>query len=165
MKPKTMLMSAALIAATAGGAAWLFAREAPEPDRSAGIELAAAGPVVTVYKNPNCVCCEAWADHLRSAGFEVALEPVEDMAAVKRWTAVPDELQACHTAVVEGRIIEGHVPADLIRQFLAERTADRGLAVPGMPLGAPGMEGPYDEQSFDVLAFGGPGSTRVYASR
>lgn len=102
--------------------------------------------------------------HLRENGFKVKTVATDDLAAVKVQHGVRPQLQACHTAVVEGYIIEGHVPADVITRLLDERPAFVGLSVPGMPMGSPGMDGSYSEP-YDVLGFDGAGNTEVYASR
>ncbi|GHE22914.1 DUF411 domain-containing protein [Halomonas urumqiensis] len=100
----------------------------------------AKDPVVTVYKDPNCGCCSAWAEHLEDSGFEVRQHDTRDMRAVKIEHGVSPELSSCHTAVVDGYVIEGHVPADDIHRLLDEKSELAGLAVPGMPHGSPGME-------------------------
>ena len=105
-------------------------------------------------------------DHLREKGFQVDARDVPDVMAVKRKHGVPPVLESCHTAVVDGYIIEGHVPADVIDQLLRERPKLAGLAVPGMPLGSPGMEAPGQKaERYDVVAFDARGGTRVYARR
>jgi len=117
---------------------------------------------MTVYKSPWCGCCGAWVDHLRANGFSVAVEEREDLGPVKRGFGVPEPLHSCHTAVVEGYVIEGHVPAADILRLLAERPQARGLAVPGMPVSAPGMEQGAEQDPYEVILFGG-GAPRVYA--
>lgn len=99
-------------------------------------------PSMTVHKHPSCGCCSVWIEHVREAGFRVDVRDVEDMASVKDAAGVPMEAASCHTAEVAGYFIEGHVPAADIARLLRERPAARGLAVPGMPLGSPGMEHP-----------------------
>ena len=123
-----------------------------------------ASQQVVVYKTPTCGCCKAWVDHLRANGFDVVERDSADLAPVKVAHGVPGALESCHTAVVDGYVIEGHVPADLVAKLLAERPEVAGLAVPGMPAGSPGMEGPYKE-AYDVLAFQKDGRTTVYARR
>ena len=124
---------------------------------------AAAEPAeIHVYKSPTCGCCSKWIDHLRANGFSVRTTDVPDVTPIKRENAVPPRLSACHTAFVEGYVIEGHVPAQDVKRLLAERPAVSGLAVPGMPIGSPGMEGPNPER-YDVLAFDGS-DTSVFAS-
>jgi hypothetical protein len=125
----------------------------------------AAPPEVHVYKDPDCGCCGAWAEHMRRNGFRVATHDVRDLAAVKRKHGVPEKLGSCHTATVAGYTIEGHVPADAVRRLLAQRPDGViGLAVPGMPLGSPGMESPTP-QRYDVLAFDAKGGSRIYERR
>jgi hypothetical protein len=141
---------------------------------SAGMALAALAlwwlvPVasateITVYKSPSCGCCSKWEDHLRANGFDVVSKHVEDVAPVKAWLGVPSGLEACHTAEVDGYVVEGHVPADLIKRLLQERPRVMGLAVPGMPQGSPGMEQGYKEP-YDILTFDAEGNTAVYARR
>jgi hypothetical protein len=121
-------------------------------------------PVAVMYKDAHCDCCAKWGDHLRANGFTVISNNVTDLQAVKRRHGVPASLQSCHTAEVGGYIVEGHVPADLIQKMLRERPAIAGIAVPGMPVGSPGMEWTYTEP-YDVIAFTRSGTTSVYASR
>jgi hypothetical protein len=127
------------------------------------LPLRAAGKVrVEVYKSAGCGCCSMWVQHLQASGFEVVAQDVDDLDAVKRMAGVPGHLAACHTALVEGYVVEGHTPAAAIQRLLAERPAIRGLAVPGMPAGSPGMPGPEPER-YDVIAFG-DGGERVFMS-
>jgi hypothetical protein len=112
----------------------------------------AGGPVVEVFKSTTCGCCALWVDHLRANGFEVKVSDVRDAAAYRARFRVPNALGACHTATVAGYAIEGHVPAREIKRLLAEGPKAAGLAVPGMPLGSPGMEGPRTEP-YEVLLF------------
>ena len=122
----------------------------------------AAGPVVTVTKDPNCGCCNDWVEHLRQAGFTVEVRDVRDINRVKARLGVPSELAACHTAQVAGYVVEGHVPAAVVRRLLTEKPKAKGVAVPGMPAGSPGMETPDGRtDEYDVILFG-PGR-RSYA--
>jgi len=123
-----------------------------------------ASPVVTVYKDAGCECCAKWVKHVASNGFVVTVHDVQNMDEIKRTMNVPTALQSCHTAVVDRYVIEGHVPADLIRKLIAEKSPALGLAVPGMVTGSPGMEGGKAEP-YKVIAFERSGKTRVYASR
>jgi hypothetical protein len=120
--------------------------------------------VITVYKDPNCGCCMKWIEHLNKSGFVVMPKDMLKMDEVKANMGVPKELQSCHTGIVDKYVIEGHVPADVIKKFLAEKPADKGLAVPGMPAGSPGMEGGRVDK-YDIIAFSANGKTRVYAKR
>ena len=125
----------------------------------------AAKPIaIKVYKTPQCGCCKAWVQHLSKNGFQVETVDLPDLAMVKQKYGVKPALEACHTALVNGYVVEGHVPADVIKRLLTERPAVVGLSVPGMPAGSPGMEGAMKER-YDVLTFDRAGRSRVYASR
>lgn len=122
-------------------------------------------PAVKVYKSPSCGCCGDWIDHMREHGFEVEVVDTNDMATVKTALGVPPEMGSCHTAEIGDYLVEGHVPAPDVKAFLAEANGARGLAVPGMPVGSPGMEMegmPADP--YDVVAFSTDGSTAVFRS-
>lgn len=129
-------------------------QDAPAPD----------APLVTLYKNPTCSCCADWGEHMEASGFRVEVKEGADLARVKQEVGVPFDLSSCHTAVVDGYALEGHVPADVVRKLLAERPDIAGLAVPGMPRGVPGMPG-EGLGSYDVVAFEQGGATDVYASK
>ncbi len=118
---------------------------------------------ITVYKDPGCRCCKNWIDHLVKHGYGVDAKDTPAMADVKRTLGVPDALTSCHTAVVNGYLIEGHVPAADIARLLKQRPKVAGLAVPGMPMGSPGMEGP-SKQHYQVLSFDKSGKTKVFAT-
>lgn len=111
---------------------------------------------VTVHKDPNCGCCAGWVKHLRDAGFTVQVEETADLDAVRNRLGIPSDLAACHTAEVAGYLVEGHVPAAAVRRLLSERPIAKGLAVPGMPVGSPGMEG-GTPQPYTVVLFGAGG--------
>ncbi len=97
---------------------------------------------VEVYKSPWCGCCAAWVDHLEQNGYTAIVHDVDDLSAIKQMAGVPQDQRSCHTAMIDGYVIEGHVPASAIDRLLAERPEIHGLTVPGMPQGSPGMEGP-----------------------
>ncbi len=119
---------------------------------------------IKVYKDPNCGCCKEWVKHLEANGFKVETMDMPDLSLLKQKYGVKQELQACHTAIVGGYVVEGHVPADVIKQMLKEKPAIAGVAVPGMPMGSPGMEGASKER-YNVLTFDRAGRTTVYAER
>lgn len=123
-------------------------------------------PPIKVFKSPTCTCCTGWVEHLRAAGFTVDVTDTADMNAVKMAMGVPPEMGSCHTAEIDGVVIEGHVPAADIADFMAERPEGvRGLAVPGMPVGSPGMEMPgQPADPYDVVAFSDDGTAAVYRS-
>lgn len=118
-------------------------------------------PEVVVHRDPSCGCCGAWAQHLTRAGFPVKIVETGNLNAVKRRLGVPDDLVSCHTAEVAGYVVEGHVPASAIQRLLAQELQATGLAVPGMPIGAPGMDGGPPE-TYEVVLFG-PQGRRTFA--
>lgn len=122
-------------------------------------------PTIKVYKSPTCGCCALWVDHMREAGFELDVEDTDDMIDVKVDAGLPLQLQSCHTALVNGYVFEGHIPAEVIARFLAEKPSASGLAVPGMPIGSPGMEFGDRVDPYDVLQFDAAGNTSIYESR
>ena len=125
------------------------------------VAFAAQEPLITVHKDPSCGCCSGWVQHLQKAGFVTKVFDTNDIDAVKKRLGVPDDLAACHTAEVAGYVIEGHVPAAALRRFLAEKPQAKGLAVPGMPIGSPGMEGGKPEK-YDVVLFGPAGRRTLH---
>jgi hypothetical protein len=126
-------------------------------------EVISKGPTITVYKDASCGCCKSWIEHLIKHGYRVDAKDSDDMTEIKRSLGVPEALTSCHTAVVNGYLIEGHVPAADIARLLKTKPKVAGLAVPGMPMGSPGMEGPRT-QKYDVLSFDKAGKTKVFAS-
>jgi hypothetical protein len=126
-----------------------------------GVPAQAAGPQVSVVKTPTCGCCSKWIEHLKANGFTVTFRDVPSTAEYRRLNGVPDSLQSCHTAVVAGYTIEGHVPAADIHRLLKEKPKAVGIAVPGMPLGSPGMESTRSD-AYSVLLFHKDGSTSVF---
>jgi hypothetical protein len=118
-------------------------------------------PAITVHRDPTCGCCGGWIEHLRRAGFPVTVVETRDLETVRDRLGVPAELAACHTAQVQGYVVEGHVPAAAIRRLLVERPQAVGVAVPGMPMGSPGMEGGTPEV-YAVVLFG-PQGRRTFA--
>ena len=130
---------------------------------AAAAPLAVAAPTtrVEVWNDPSCGCCDGWVRHMRAAGYKVTVHQVADMQAVKEANGVPDALQSCHTAAVEGYVVEGHVPAADVRRLLAERPRARGLSAPGMPPSSPGMDIPG--MPYEVVLFGAPDGDRVWA--
>ncbi len=119
---------------------------------------------ITVYKDPDCGCCVEWVKHVRKAGFIVTVNDMRDMESVKRSMGVPKTLESCHTARIGRYTIEGHVPADVIIKLLDETPDALGLAVPGMPMGSPGMEGARLDH-YNVMLFDKAGASRIYVSR
>src|SRR6187549_1894615 len=123
-----------------------------------------AGPLVEVFKSPTCGCCSQWVEHMRKNGFNVHATDVNDLTAIKKSRGVPDQVQSCHTAVVNGYVVEGHVPAADVQRMLKEKPAIAGIAVGGMPAGSPGMDYPgVTPQPFNVTSFDKSGALRVFA--
>jgi hypothetical protein len=131
--------------------------------KSAPAKAAAAKTAVAVYQTPTCGCCGKWVEHMQANGFATTVTDLPDLAETKAKHRVPAQLQSCHTSVVGGYVIEGHVPAEDIRRLLREKPAILGLAAPGMPAGSPGMDVPHSP-AFDVIAFDKDGHTRVFAT-
>lgn len=115
---------------------------------------------ITVHKDPTCGCCTGWVRHLQKNGFAATVIETSEIDAVKKRLGVPDDLASCHTAEIAGYVIEGHVPVQAIRRLLTEKPTVKGLAVPGMPVGSPGMEGGAPE-TYEVVLFG-PAGRRPY---
>jgi hypothetical protein len=128
------------------------------------VATTSAPPRITVFKDPDCGCCKSWIDHLRKHGFDVAVRDTSDVSAAKRTGRVPAQLHSCHTAFVNGYVVEGHVPAADIQRLLRDKPRVAGIAVAGMPAGSPGMEVPGRADKYDVVAFNRDGTTRVFAS-
>ena len=121
-----------------------------------------SGPLVTVFKTPTCGCCGKWVEHLKANGFTVKVQEVNDTSAYERQYRVPRSMVSCHTAVLNGYTIEGHVPAAEIKRLLSELPKAVGLAVPGMPVGSPGMESAHSD-AYSVFVFDESGHSSIYA--
>jgi len=147
-------LAAVLVVAGAGLVWWMVS--------GSGGGTAQAGEVV-VYKSPTCGCCKDWIKHMEQAGFSVTVHNTNDVDPIKDRYGVPYDMGSCHTAVVDGYVVEGHVPATDVKRMLAEKPAITGLAVPGMPNGAPGMEQGGERDRYKVIAFGPKGNS-VFAS-
>lgn len=124
---------------------------------------AATLPEVLVYKSPTCGCCGSWVDHMKASGFRVKVIEENDITAVKQRFGVPEHLGSCHTALVGGYVVEGHVPASAVKRLLKEKPTAVGVSVPGMPIGSPGMDGPNPEP-FSTQLFDERGRARIYES-
>jgi len=127
---------------------------------SANLAWAADGEV---YKSPSCGCCKLWVKHMQEQGFELAVHNVQNMQPVKLEAGIQPQYMSCHTAKIDGYVIEGHVPAEDVKRLLATRPQVKGIAVAGMPAGSPGMEQGDRTQPYQVLAFDEHGRTRVFS--
>lgn len=126
-------------------------------------QTSSAAIEVTVFKSPTCGCCKEWVEHLRKHAFTVVSKNTSDVSNVKRTAHVPTGLYSCHTAFVNGYVVEGHVPAEDIHRMLKDKPKIAGIAVPGMPAGSPGMEAGSRKDAYDVVAFKRDGTTSVFA--
>lgn len=136
-------------------------QEKIQVEQAAAQQAEAAETEITVYKRPNCMCCTKWAEYLEENGFSVTQTPSDTLQAVKDHYGVPEERESCHTALVEGYVVEGHVPVESINKMLEERPDARGIAVPDMPTGTPGMGN--DGSPYEVYIFDAAGNDSVYA--
>jgi hypothetical protein len=130
---------------------------------AAQLPAMAADIPVKLYKNPSCYCCDLWAKHLEENGFKVEIINTTDMASIKQANGVPEKLEGCHTALVEGYVVEGLVPAEFVKRMLKEHRPIKGISLPGMPVGAPGMPGTH-AQTLNVYTLESTKAPTVYAS-
>lgn len=159
----TILLAAFTLVFTVAGAS---AARHGDGTAHAAATPAPARTVIQVYKSPTCGCCKNWVDHIRANGFQTEIFDItdEELQARKAKLGVGPRLASCHTAIVNGYVVEGHVPAADIQRMLKEKPAIIGIAAPGMPVGSPGMEVPGGRKdTYDVVAFSKGGATRVYA--
>jgi hypothetical protein len=129
----------------------------------AGRAAAKASRVIKIYKSPSCGCCGEWTRILGKYGFVTQVFQMDDLTGVKRLAGIPAELESCHTAVIDGYFVEGHVPVEAIERMLSERPRITGIAVPGMPAGSPGMPGP-EREPFEVIAYTAGGRRELFMS-
>ena len=150
---RTLVTLALAIGIAWAGSVWMAAQSAPKPQ-------------MTVYKSATCGCCSKWIEHMQANGFAVKAVDVDDIDKVKRDNGVPASAASCHTGLVNGYVVEGHVPADAVLKMLKDKPAIAGIAVPGMPMGSPGMEVPGGQKdAFDIVSFDKAGKTAVYQKR
>jgi hypothetical protein len=117
---------------------------------------------IAVYRSPSCSCCGLWVEHLKKHGFQITEIKTDDIESIKQKHNLPSNLASCHTAIIDGYVMEGHIPAADIKRFLQQKPKFVGLTVPGMPLGTPGMEAGDRKQPFAILAFNGGGEVEVF---
>ncbi len=163
--PKNIVIAFAVGIALAVGGIYLYESSGTDPIAAseAAAETAAGElPSVTVYKSPTCGCCSKWVDHLQDNGFAVKTTDMRDVRPMKNRLGVPETLASCHTAVVGGYVVEGHVPASDIKRLLQQQPDVSGLSVPGMPVGSPGMEQGDRVDPYRVVAFSTTGKTSVF---
>lgn len=126
------------------------------------LNLAAAETEMTVYRSPTCGCCGKWLEHVKQNGFKVKDVIIEDMQSIKEKHGLPDKLASCHTAIVDGYLVEGHVPAADIQKLLNDKTPVAGIAAPGMPMGSPGMEMGGKADPYKVISYDKQGKFEVF---
>lgn len=151
MRQMVLPLVAVVILAVTGGVAYF------------GLETSTRAAEMTVYKDPNCGCCSQWVAHVKAAGFAVTVHNTADLGRIKAKLDVPEDLYSCHTATIGGYVIEGHVPASDITRLLSERPKAQGIAVPGMPIGSPGMEQGSMREPYEVILFRADGERSVFA--
>lgn len=145
--------------------ALIFIARSPSSASDEPASANASANVVTVYKTEACGCCLKWVDHLEANDFAVEVVNVASTAPTREKFGVPPQLLSCHTGTIDGYWVEGHVPADLVKQLITDKPGDiRGISAPGMPAGSPGMEGP-NPVTYDIVAYHADGTTSVYARR
>lgn len=167
-----LMLAAGGVFILAAGVGWWLMQSSVPSSQAAGIqdaelsELAATERDIKVFKTATCGCCSAWVEHLEAEGFSVEAVDVSqsDLNGIKQAAEMGRELASCHTAFIDGYVLEGHVPAEDIRRLAAERPSVTGIAVPGMPVGSPGMEVGDRYDPYDVVAFRTDGSQEVFSS-
>ena len=157
---RSLLIGGGTVIATGAVVGALLLRQSPAV---ASTEAGKTGEIV-VYKTPTCGCCSALVHHLTDAGLNASAGNQNDLTKTREKLGAPADLRSCHIAVASGYVVEGHVPAEAIIKLLAERPEAVGIFVPGMPLGSPGMEGPFESQAYDVILLRRNGSREVFAS-
>jgi hypothetical protein len=167
MKRIAIVTGIAVISLSLGGLYWFGQSRSVANDGMVAMSSQVAPTVVNakVFRTPTCGCCGSWMDHAEAHGFVLEDQQQEDLTPIKEQYGITPELASCHTAIADGYVFEGHIPAEEVKKFLAAPPADVvGLAVPGMPIGSPGMEMGDKTQPYEVLAVHRDGSTSVFAS-
>lgn len=156
---KRIVLASAVVIAI--GAAAYALNSSSSVTTSSDAAVTEPAKMATLYKNPQCSCCESYADYLRENGYQVTVKATHDLTMIKREHDVPEQLDGCHTTLIDGYVVEGHVPVNSINKLLAERPQIKGISLPGMPQGSPGMTGEKTEP-FTIYEIGG-GASKVYA--
>lgn len=158
MLNRRWLLSLGAVIITGGMGAGIYVAINPSPANT----LSPKALQITSYRSPTCGCCYGWVEHLKAKGFTVKDNVTEDLETIKTENNVPQNLMACHTAVINGYVVEGHIPASDIKRLLREKPDVAGIAVPGMPIGSPGMESGDMKEPYTVFTFTDGGETQVY---
>jgi hypothetical protein len=161
LKPKAVIVGLAVTGLVLTGCSLFTGPEVSTGGASA--ELAAITRELTVYRSPTCGCCGLWIEHMEAAGFTVKDNLTEDMTAIKEQYGLPANLASCHTTIADGYVIEGHIPAEDVQRLLTEQPNLAGIAVPGMPIGSPGMEAGDYVEPYTVFSFTEDGTIAAFA--
>lgn len=169
MTLKNRVGAAALVLAAGLLNVVAYAQSKPTPAKTTAAKAAAskaapAKPHLSVYKSPTCGCCAKWVEYMEANGFAASITNMPDVTPIKVSNGLPPRLSSCHTTLIAGYVIEGHVPVSDIRRLLKEKPAIAGLAAPGMPAGSPGMDVP-NSPAYDIIAFDKAGKTSVYSTQ
>ncbi|MEO0888057.1 MAG: DUF411 domain-containing protein [Cyanobacteria bacterium J06634_6] len=138
--------------------------QGPSRQEPAALAKVAQASELTVFRSPTCGCCGKWVEYMEAFGFQIRDNITEDMAAIEQQYGVPSQLRSCHTAIANGYVIEGHIPAEDVARLLSEKPDISGIAVPGMPVGSPGMESGDYVEPYEVLSFTDSGEMAVFAA-
>ncbi len=162
---QSWLRIGAAILVTGGVGVGVYSAVAPKPMHHPAIaeNLPPEALKITAFRSPTCGCCGVWIEHMKAHGFQVQDNITEDLEGVKREHNVPDDLASCHTAIANGYVIEGHIPAADVKRLLAKKSDVAGIAVPGMPIGSPGVESGNIKEPYSVFTFDEAGQTTVFA--
>nr|WP_297397693.1 DUF411 domain-containing protein [uncultured Marinobacter sp.] len=162
MKKRALFTGVAAIVAAVGATTLALQASGPAKASSTQASSGATGPAITIYKSPNCSCCQSWAEHLAANGFKTSIVETDNLNDIKQEHGVPREMASCHTALIGDLVIEGHVPAEDIVAYLENLQFNTvGLSVPGMVQGSPGME-TGKKEDYQVIAFSAQGQQSVF---
>lgn len=157
---KRILLASVIVIAT--GAAAIVITNGKSAVTSSNAAVNATPKIMTLYKNPLCTCCEGYATYLRSNGYTVTVKATHDLSLIKRQHGVPKKYEGCHTSLIDGYVVEGHVPVGTLNKLLSERPDIKGISLPGMPMGSPGMSG-WKNSPFEIQQFTADGKSKLYA--
>ena len=157
---KRILLASVIVIAI--GAAAIVMNSGNSAVTSSNAAVSANPKIMTLYKNPQCTCCEGYASYLRSNGYTVTVKPTHNLSLIKRQHGVPKKFEGCHTSLIDGYVVEGHVPIGTLNKLLSERPSIKGISLPGMPMGSPGMTG-KKTAPFEIHQFPADGKSKLYA--
>lgn len=163
---RLVVVASVAVAAVVGVAAAVTATDKSRPTRQVSVASTDSNKTVTLYKNPQCSCCEGYANYLRNNGFTVEVKATHDLALIRKQAGVPGDIEGCHTSIVGSYVVEGHVPIASVNKLLKERPDIKGIALPGMPQGSPGMTGTQTEPFtiYEIAKGASDGKRKIYAT-